>query len=132
MATRALIAYKDNSKYKTIYVHNDGNLYHTGKILYDCYNTEEMAAKLVGLGDLSYVGRKLEPTAIGHSFDNPEKDTTIAYHRDRGEEFNQASLTLEELREWAHDAYIDTVYVWIYNEWHVLENGSFTKLILLL
>lgn len=74
----------------SIYCHSDGYIEHNGVILQQYFNTPEKVEELLALGDLSYLGTKLAPTTDTHSFETPERDVTIAYHRDRGEEFRQS------------------------------------------
>jgi hypothetical protein len=45
-------------------------------------------AALIGLGDISYLNESIECPA-GHSFNTPIGGYTVAYHRDRGEAFQQ-------------------------------------------
>ena len=90
MATRSTISIKEinafgNEQYKTIYCHWDGYPSHNGAILLEHYTDEEKVKKLISLGDLSALRPNVEPTE-SHSFDNPQEDVVIAYHRDRGEE----------------------------------------------
>lgn len=89
MGTRATISYfdEDTKKYHSIYLHNDGYLEWAGKILKEHYSSLDKVKELVALGSISVLGHRIVP--IGkHSFDAPEKGTTVAYHRDRGVEFS--------------------------------------------
>lgn len=87
-----------------VYCHSDGYLSGVGADLLKTFNTLEKVTELVALGDLSCLYENLNPlpTAIGrrqaeglviaaesHSFDSPQRNVTVAYHRDRGEDFNQ-------------------------------------------
>ena len=75
MSTRSRIAIeKQDGTVESIYCHFDGYLSHNGEILQEHYSTKEKMEKLIELGDIS----KLK--------DTPE--TTVAYHRDRGEDLN--------------------------------------------
>ena len=85
---------KDGSE-TSIYCHSDGNIEHNGVILQQYFSTPEKVEELLALGDLSYLGTKLVPSITTHSFETPERDVTIAYHRDRGEEFHQSGGTCE-------------------------------------
>lgn len=80
---------KDGSE-TSIYCHSDGYIEHNGVILQQYFSTPEKVEELLALGDLSYLGTKLVPTGTTHSFETPERDVTIAYHRDRGESFHQS------------------------------------------
>lgn len=123
MSTPANIAIqKDDGNYDIIYVHNDGMPEHLGHTLLNHYNTIEKAAALVALGDLSAVHEKLEPTpGSGHSFDNPEENVTVAYHRDRQEELNIDTISKKETIEDTISSLMLCgyyVYVWRKGEWY--------------
>lgn len=85
MSTHCGIAIKTEEGYNTIYCHHDGYPSYMRDMLTTNYNSEELATKLVSLGDASSIREKLEPTTPAHSFDNPERDVCIFYGRDRGE-----------------------------------------------
>ena len=90
MSTNATIAVKVNDGYKAIYCLNDGYPSYMYPILRDWYSTQERAEALVSLGDASFIAKRMVPSlASGHSFDNPEQDVCIFYHRDRGEPWGQ-------------------------------------------
>ncbi len=68
---------------KSIYCHYDGHPENQLPILNTYYNTPEKAKELISLGDISYLGKRLEPDPGEiHTFANPAKDVTLAYHRD--------------------------------------------------
>jgi len=73
-----------DGKYRTIYSHWDGYPEHHMPILTGFYNDQEMAEKLVRLGDLSILAESIE-CPKGHSFDTPMEGYTVFYGRDRGE-----------------------------------------------
>ena len=80
MATRSRIAIENQDGTVTsIYCHFDGYLEHNGKILQNHFTNREKVEQLIALGDLSCLGEDIEEGA-------PD---TIAYHRDRGEDFHQ-------------------------------------------
>lgn len=86
MSTHCLICRKNaDTSYDYIYCHWDGYYKHAGNILLKYYNTKEKVDDLTALGDLSSIGKKLNPTTDSHSFDNPEPDVCVAYGRDRRE-----------------------------------------------
>lgn len=123
MSTRSSIGILKGGKIKSIYCHWDGYIEHNGVLLEKYYKSENKIEKLLDLGDLSFLGEKLEPTGE-HSFDNPEKNVTIAYGRDRGEENTQAKeYTIEEYKNMLVDSWVDYAYVydikeqeWLYAE----------------
>lgn len=87
MSTAARISIKENNgERKSIYLHWDGYIERAGIILQLAYNTEDRVRKLIDLGDLSVLGFYIEPKTAIHSFDTPDEDVCVAYHRDRGEE----------------------------------------------
>ena len=129
MSTHALVSYKiSNDEYKTIYVHNDGMLSSLGSKLLNYYNSDDKALALVNLGDLSAVYRLLEPITLTHSFDKPEKDVTIAYHRDRGEDYSISILNNDALIEWSKEWDIEESYLWNKDNWFV-RKGDFWVLL---
>lgn len=96
MSTRSTIAIRrlDGSMTK-IYCHWDGYIEYNGIMLQKYYNTPDKIEELLKLGSLSSLGIRANP--IGeHSFDKPEEDTTVAYHRDRGEDLYFCDNSQEE------------------------------------
>ena len=76
MATRSRIAIENQDRTVTsIYCHFDGYLSHNGELLQNHYSDRSKVYELIALGDISVLEN--------------DTDETIAYHRDRGEEFNQ-------------------------------------------
>lgn len=90
MSTRSRIAIKQKDGiYKSIYCHSDGYLEYNGVILNKYYQDETKINLLINLGDISSLGCYVYPdTTKDHNFLNPQKDVTVAYHRDRGENLN--------------------------------------------
>ena len=89
MSTRSYIGYvRDDGTVQAIYCHNSGYLEGVGKTLFECYTAEEKVFELLGLGDISSLKEGLSPRpGEKHSFDAPCPGITIAYHRDRGEDW---------------------------------------------
>ena len=88
MSTRATITLKmKQGGYKSIYLHFDGYEEYAGAILREHYNTYEKVEQLIALGDLSSIGCLINPTTSDHSWNNPEPNVCVAYHRDRGEDW---------------------------------------------
>lgn len=129
MATRSTIWYKDkeNDIYKGIYCHWDGDIDYNGKILFDYYNDINKIKELVQLGSISSLNKNINPSVeSNHSFEKPEKDTVIAYHRDRGEDlciYNKNTLEgIKSLKE-------DFNYLFENDCWNLLNNDlSLTKI----
>jgi hypothetical protein len=85
MSTRAAIIVRGpEGRYHGIYLHNDGDLRTTGNLLQRWFNTRDRAMDIIALGNLSTLRARLTPIAQ-HSFDAPERGTTVAYMRDRRE-----------------------------------------------
>lgn len=91
MATRSRIGIeKEDGTIRSIYCHWDGYPAYNGRILLESYTNREKVEKLIALGDISVLGNELAPAeGVDHSFDNRSPGVTIAYSRDRGDDFNQ-------------------------------------------
>ena len=91
MGTRSFIGIRrPGGKVEGIYCHWDGYPEGVGLDLWMHYQDREQVEKLIGLGSLSSLGEKVDPNPNHpHSFDIPQKHVTVAYHRDRGEEWEQ-------------------------------------------
>ena len=114
MSTQCGISIKTEKGYETIYVHSDGYPEYMWPMLTQNYNSEELAAKLVSMGDASYISDNLEPKGP-HSFEHPDFDVCCFYHRDRGEAWNEVEPTRYEhhekrrlLNEWYYLYVFDT------------------------
>ena len=87
MATRSTISAKFNDgKYRAIYVHFDGYLDGVGRTLLAHYTDQDKIEALVSLGGLSVLDAECAKPD-GHSYSTPAKGHSIAYHRDRGEDW---------------------------------------------
>ena len=91
MATRSRIAIETtdafgNKVIKSIYCHFDGYPSGVGKTLMENYQDREKVEALISLGDISFLMEEIIPTGP-HSFNSPQPGVTVAYHRDRGEDF---------------------------------------------
>ena len=70
-----------------------------GRILKKHYSSLKKVKELVALGSISQLGERIEPIWM-HSFDGPEKGTTVAYHRDRGDEWSDVCpLVVSKLKK---------------------------------
>ena len=100
MSTRAAIGMRlPDGTIKAVYCHNDGYPDWTGAILGGWYKNPERVKQLLDLGSLSILGKKLKPEPRApHTFSAPQKDVTIAYHRDRNDPLRpgEAYATTEE------------------------------------
>ena len=120
MSTQCGIAIKTEKGYDTIYVHSDGYPEYMWPMLTEHYNSEELAAKLVSMGDASYISDNLEPKGP-HSFDKPDFDVCCFYHRDRGEDWSDVSPTSYNKRELFNGFYYS--YIWEDGHWSFYKGG---------
>lgn len=121
MATQCGIAIKTEKGYDTIYVHSDGYPDYMWPMLTENYNSEELAAKLVGFGDASYIDEKLEPTEDFHKFGTPEPRVSMFYHRDRGEDWEDVKPECYNKKEIFNQFYYS--YIWEDGSWHFYKGG---------
>lgn len=122
MSTHCGIAFKSETGYQTIYCHHDGSPSYMLPMLTENHNSEESAAKLVGLGDASFIEKKIDPTTDAHTFDRPESEVCVFYHRDRGEPWEDTmpeNYTKESLLN-----YFWYVYIWENGCWNAYEGGK--------
>lgn len=90
MSTRSTIAIRRTDGTQTkIYCHYDGYIEGVGVTLQLAYNTKEKVEELLALGNLSVLGYYTESR-------DKNENGTIAYHRDRGEEFEQCPIEDEQ------------------------------------
>ena len=110
MATRSRIAIEEQSGIVTsIYCHWDGHIETNGKILFENYDREK-TEQLIALGNISSLDKTLE--------------TTVAYHRDQGDDLIQKLyLSVEDLFECGFKVGEEYVYcltkdnVWLVNRY---------------
>ncbi len=86
MSTHASItAQLSDGSFKSVYVHSDGYVDHTGKMLAEHYSTQEKVDALMAHGDISTVYEHCDKPE-GHTYETPAKGRTVYYGRDRGED----------------------------------------------
>lgn len=121
MATRSFIAQKlIDGSFRAVYCHWDGYVEHVGNILFHHYSDPAKLAALLSLGSLSSLGERLEPTpGEGHSFKLPESGVVVAYHRDRGDEKQEAGVyaDLAALKAACDEAGGEYLYIWADGAW---------------
>ena len=120
MSTRSRIAIKQNDgTYKSIYCHSDGYLEHNGYILYNYYQDPIKVNLLISLGNLSSLGQYVYPdTSKKHDFNFPQKNVTVAYHRDRLEDLHfSVNTTLDELKEMVANSDQEYLYLFEDGKW---------------
>jgi hypothetical protein len=128
MGTRSRIAIEKNDGTVTsIYCHWDGYPDHNGRILVENYTDRAKVEELIALGDLSSLNEKVKPEVGDHSYDSPQKGVTIAYHRDRDEEFSQ--MNHKNANEYLHGDVEEYGYLFTKdNEW-IVKDGSEIQLV---
>ena len=125
MATRSFICKSlPNNTIVGVYCHYDGYPSGVGATLANHYTTDERVEALLSLGSISQLHPRLVPN-LGdtHTFNNPAKNVTIAYHRDRGEDmhtttFSSLDVMVENV---AHQLGVQFVYIWDSNEWVTMD-----------
>ncbi|WP_462354293.1 hypothetical protein [Alistipes timonensis] len=133
MATRCLIGTMCEDRIRAIYCHWDGYPEHVGAILCKHYATAERAEALISLGCISTLGPKIAPETefaepeielhgpglVRHSFATPQKDVTVAYHRDRGDSLEIYNFYSE--RGFNHSVRIPVPYHYLFKDgqWYV-------------
>jgi hypothetical protein len=126
MATRSRIGIqKEDGSVTSIYCHWDGYPDHNGKILLSNYTEREKVEELIALGSISSLRKDIAPApGSDHSFEKPQEDVTIAYHRDRGEDFNEARVN-ESVAAYLADDNEEYGYLFTKaGEWKVSEHGG--------
>lgn len=122
MATNSNISVKTEKGYEAIYCHFDGYPSYMYPMLRDWYGSEERARALVALGDASSINKRLVPSQdSGHSFNHPEDDVCVFYHRDRGEPWEDTKPAIYTKEE-AVRCYFS--YIFEDGEWHVYIGGE--------
>lgn len=123
MGTRSYIA-KDigEGKFLTILCQLESHLEYTGALLINHYNTPDKVDALLGLGDIYYLGERLEPDPAlphGRNSGNYQENVTIAFGRDRGKGVWPAQkMTFSDMED--NDEMVEFIYVftpqqeWIY------------------
>ena len=118
MSTRSRIAIENQDGTVTsIYCHFDGYLSGVGILLKEYYTTQPKVQALIELGDISALD--MTPTS------------TTAYHRDRGEDFNQT--TDKDVESFFNENYQKYSYLFTKdNRWLVSNGGPVAELSLAL
>ena len=115
MSTRAFVGvYNGSNRIKGSYVHSDGYPGHTGKMLLENYNTKEKLQELISYGDMSSISGRIEPITKNHTFDTPEDDVCVFYHRDRGEELENTEIMIHRIADGYY--WIEYYYLFIEKE----------------
>jgi len=118
MATRSRIGMvNEDGTVSSIYCHWDGYPDYNGRVLSENYTDLEKIKKLIALGSISVLKGEVE-TDDPHTFDNPKEGVTIAYHRDRGEDYDAPRIN-ESLDEYLEHDNEEYGYFFLNGEWFV-------------
>lgn len=120
MATRSIIAIRDNHEYKSVYSHWDGYPSGVGETLFNHYKEIEKVRELIELGNLSSLGENINPpTNSNHSFETPIENTTVFYMRDRGEkeQHHKVTKTTSQLFKVLDKCSAEWLYVYQNGKW---------------
>lgn len=133
MSTRCFISIrsKDKEGFDYIYCHFDGGSY-VRCMLEDHYYDESKIRALMDLGDISSLRQRVSPNATEkHSFNEPLKDVTIAYRRDRSEISPSTetgyALNHYELFLDAEKSAVDYLHVYEKGEWKSFRNPTLSN-----
>jgi hypothetical protein len=121
MATRSRIAIeKESGSVNSIYCHFDGYVDGVGKTLQNDYTDRSKVEELIALGDISILRSTIE--------------TTVAYHRDRGEDKHSTDyLSVEGLFNLGFESGEEYIYCLTKdNKWLVSSGGPVANLFLAL
>lgn len=112
MSTRSYICREEaDGSYIGVYCHSDGYLAHNGAMLLDHYNAEKRVDRLLSMGNMSYLGKKISPYPNEpHSLDAPQDGVCLFYARDRWEKEQEAVPVnfenLEDPAPWIRYVYV--------------------------
>lgn len=110
MATRSNINVKVGDKYHVIYCHYDGGIDFNGLTLFNHYNSQALAEKLVSGGHLSSLDKSCDKPD-GHTFKTPIKGYSVYYGRDRGDKNMEFTIS-DKIED--HQEYL---YIWDGDKW---------------
>ncbi len=113
MSIRARVAFKEDGKGKSIYLHFAENVERTLPFLITHYSDVKKVKDLINLGDASFLGESVFPKTKTHSYKTPEEGVTVFYGRDRGEMATQAKrfYSFKQLEKQAKDSFADFLYI---------------------
>ena len=125
MATRSRIAIENqDGTVRSIYCHFDGYPSNNGRILFEHYKTQEKVESLISLGALSSLRPEVKiPVGVHHNFENQDRNITVAYHRDRGEDLciseheNAEDFQLSDVEEYGY--LFTAAGEWLFVDGHV-------------
>ena len=135
MATRATIAKLDKNGVKAIYLHSDGYLEYTGRILDEHYRDESKLNELLAHGDVSSLNENIgEKLPFNDYMLFHKKKQCRFYHRDRGEDKKEAATLKDEnelIKFATEKCDAEYIYMFAYGSWYVYDvynNSEFVEL----
>ena len=123
MSTNSTVAVKTDAGYNIIYVHWDGYFGYMYPMLSENYASLERATALVSFGDASFIAKRIMPSkGSDHSFERPEEDVCVFYHRDRGEPWEHNKPEVKATKE---EVLKTQYYVYIFEDdrWRAYQGG---------
>ena len=131
MSTRSYIAKKQpDDSFKAIYCHFDDYPEGVGQTLVDSFTDENKVDKLLELGSLSYLRDDIEAQNHFNTFpyrgsEVELKNSTMAYHRDRGDDLEINEFQdLETMLEFFSDSWGEYLYVLDGDDWLVKNSND--------
>lgn len=120
----------DPTHVRYIYVHKGGYPSTMAPLLMLRYRSRHSVEQLIGLGDLSSLDIYPNPPGcVHHTFDHPAKNTTVAYHRDRGDAWEDVAPTT--VTKTAFRTVGSGGFTYLFDEqntWRILKGNGFCKL----
>ena len=135
MSTRSEIGIlnKDNTV-TSIYCHWDGYPEYNGVILSKYYRNKKIVRKLIKKGNLSSLHKNIKPDKNSeHSFENPQENVCIYYHRDRGDNWEDVKPRIyKNIKTWKNEikqGWQEYLYLFINGKWYFSSTYDEIKLI---
>ena len=133
MATRSRIGIENaDGTVTSIYCHWDGYPQGNGKTLAEHYQYREKVQQLIDLGSISSLHEFVFPEGV-HDFSNPEQGVTVAYHRDRGEDFMQSQhasvdeYLTSDVEEWGYLYTLDGNWIYVNGDYSASDRLKYIK-----
>ena len=144
MSTRGRIGIaREDGKVESIYCHHDSYISGVGATLLEHYTDPEKVKALIALGNISSLYENIEPDPVGgkyrdwredfdspnaikdangkHSFDRPQMDVVVAYHRDRGENWEITKPRVDDsVAAFVKSDVEEYGYVMVDGKWYVV------------
>jgi hypothetical protein len=109
---------QDDGNYQGVYCHWDGYLSNNGRILLANYQDKGDVESLIAGGDMSSLGERVEPIGDNHSYENRESGTTVYYHRDREENWENVKPSVDaKVSEVIRDRGAEYAYLYEDGRW---------------